>query len=218
LAYFLLGLITLVFYVGRRWQWAMAWVGLGVGGLLYALVILIQMPLQMYLVEKLLIPGIAAGGSPYLWGIFPALTSGIIQEFLIAGLILVFAFVVKVRPDRLTVIGAVCGAGFGIVEGCYLATLALNVDLFSWHLLERGFTILFHATSGALLGHALINGSAGRCFRLTLIGMILFNTILRYLPIFVQQRVIDVQMMYFVIPLLVIGLTGFTLWQFKRVE
>lgn len=216
LAYFVLGLMALVFYIGRGWSWSVAWIGLGAGGLVYALVPVTQMPLQMYLVENLLIPSLAEGGSPYLWGMFPALTAGIIQELLIAGLILGFAFLVKVRSDRLMVIGAVCGAGFGIVEGCYLAALALNVDLFSWHLLERGFTILFHATAGALLGHALTGGSANREFRLVMIGMILFNTFLRYLPVFIQQRVIDVRMMYFLIPLLVVGLTGYTLWRFKR--
>ena len=217
LAYFVLGLIALVFYIGRGWRWTVAWIGLGAGGLLYSLVMVTQMPLQMYLMENLLIPRIAEGGSPYLWGIFPALTAGFIQELLKAGLILGFAFMARVRADRLTVIGAVCGAGFGIAEGCYLATLASNVDVFSWHLLERGFTILFHATAGALLGHALASGSANRGFGLTLIGMILFNTVLRYLPVFVQQRVIDVQLMYFVMPLLIVGLTGFTLWRLKRV-
>jgi hypothetical protein len=217
LAYFALGLIAAVFYVGRGWRWSVAWIGLVAGGLLYGLVTVTQMPLQMYLVENLFIPSIAEGGSPYLWGMFPALTAGIIQELLIAGLILGFAFLAKVRADRLAVIGAVCGAGFGIVEGCYLVTLASNVDVLSWHLLERGFTILFHATAGALLGRALAHGSADRRFRLTLIAMILFNTVLRYLPVFVQQRVIMVQMMYFLIPLLVVGLTGFALWRFKRV-
>lgn len=217
LAYFALGLIALVFYVGRGWRWSVAWIGLGAGGLLYGLVIMTQVPLQMYLVENLFIPSIAEGGSPYLWGMFPALTAGLIQELLIAGLILAFAFLVKVRSDRLMVIGAVCGTGFGIVEGCYLATFASNVDVLSWHLLERGFTILFHATAGALLGRAMSSGSADRGFRLTLIGMILFNTTLRYLPVFVQQRVIDVRMMYFVMPLLIVGLTGFALWRFKRV-
>ncbi|MDH3892297.1 MAG: hypothetical protein OEV49_14560 [candidate division Zixibacteria bacterium] len=216
LAYFVLGLIALVFYVGRGWRWAVAWVALGAGGVVYLVVTVTQMPLQVYLVEHLFIPRIAAGGSPYFLGLFPAMTAGIIQELLKAGLILAFAFLLKVRSNRLAVIGAVCGAGFGIVEGCYLATLAVNVDLFSWHLLERGFMILFHTTSGALLGYGLVGGMNSRRFRLMLVGMILCDALLRYLPVFVQQRVVDVRMMYFVIPLLVVSLTGYTLWRLKR--
>ncbi len=215
-AYLILGLFSLVFFVGRACRRPVTWLAFLAGGVVYLPVIVTLMPLQMYLVERLLIPGIAAGGSPYFWGILPALTAGVIHQILKVALILLFRIMAKLRTDRIVVIGAVCGAGFGIIEGCHLAMLAINVELFSWHLLERGFMILFHTTSGALLGYGLAAGLTSRRLVLILSAMILFDAFLRYLPVFVHQGVIVVQMMYFMIPIVVVALTFFALWRFKR--
>ena len=216
-AYLILGLFSLVFFAGRAYRRPVTWLAFLAGGVVYLPVIVTQMPLQMYLVEHLLIPGIAAGDSPYFWGIFPALTAGVIHQILKVTVILLFGIMAKLRTDRLVIIGAVCGGAFGIVEGCHLAMLAMNVELFSWHLLERGFMILFHTTSGALIGYALASGFASRRFVLILSAMIVFDAFLRYLPVFVHQNVINVQMMYFVIPIVVVALTFFALWRFRRV-
>ncbi|MCK4462431.1 MAG: hypothetical protein KAW46_11545, partial [candidate division Zixibacteria bacterium] len=215
-AYLILGLASLVFFAGRAYRRPVTWLAFLSGGVAYLPVIVTQMPLQMYLVERLLIPGIAGGGSPYFWGLFPALTTGVTQELLKVGLILLFGILAKLRTDRMVIIGAVCGAGFGIVEGCHLAMLAINVELFSWHLLERGFMILFHTTSGALLGYGLAAGFTSRRLMLILSTMILFDAFLRYLLVFVHQNVINVQMMYFVIPIVVVALTFLALWRFRR--
>ncbi len=215
-AYCLLGLAVMVLFAGRRWRWGTSWLGLIAGGVVFIVAIFTQMPLQMYLVEKLLIPNVTEGGSPYFWGVFPSLTAGLIQELLKASLIFVFAFLIRVRADRLTLVGAVTGAGFGVMEGCYLATLAVTADFFSWHLLERGFWIMYHAAAGGLLGHSLSHNENSRRFSFMLVSMILFNSALRYLPVFVQQNVINVQMMYFVLALTVIALTGFAFRRFQQ--
>lgn len=76
--------------------------------------------------------------------------------------------------------------------------------------------ILFHTTSGALLGYGLAAGFTSRRLVLILSAMILFDGFLRYLPVFVHQNVINVQMMYFVIPIVVVALTFFALWRFRR--
>jgi len=215
-AYLVIGLAALVLFAGRALRRSSTWLALLAGGVAYWPVLVTQMPLQTYLVEHLFIPAMAEGGSPYFWGLFPALTTGVIQELLKAGMILLAAVMLRLRHDRLTVIGAVCGAGFGIVEGGHLAMLAINVELLSWHLLERGFMILFHTASGALLGYGLAVGLTSRRFIYALCGMILFDAFLRYLPIFVQQGVIDVLMMYFVIPILVVALMFFALWRLRE--
>jgi len=216
LAYLLLGLMAAGIFVGRGYKWRISYLSLVLGGVTFLLVAVTQMPLQLALLKHLLMPRVMAGGSPYFWGIFPALSAGIIQEVLKFGLIVALARLAGTRGQRLTVIGAACGAGLGVVEGCYLARLAGAVDVFSWHLLDRGFMTLMHATSGALLGYALARGFQSRQWLAYLAAMIVCNTILRYLPVFTQQKAIPAEVMYFLISILALGLLLFAMLQFKR--
>ncbi|MBN1212511.1 MAG: hypothetical protein JXA92_08030, partial [candidate division Zixibacteria bacterium] len=65
-----------------------------------------------------------------------------------------------------------------------------------WTLLESSFLILFHTVSGTLLGLA-VTGGKNRILGYTF-GLIIFNTSLRYLPVFVREKAVEVEVMYFV--------------------
>ena len=217
IAYLVIGLISLVFFVGRYYRRRVCWLGFVLGGVLFTAAAFTQIPLQRFLVERLLIDRISAGGSPYFWALLPAMVAAVIQELLKGGLIAGLGIAGNQPSRRFIAIGAVCAAGFGIVEGCYMVVMAGNVELFSWHLLERGFVILFHATSGALLGFALARWIQGGRRWLALLGVtIAFNGLLRYLPVFVQQKAIPVQMMYFVIPIVSLVFLLLTLLLFRK--
>jgi len=214
--YLVIALVSMALFAGSRLKRASLWLAFVVGAVAYLPVLITQMPLQTYLVEHQFIPAIAAGGSPYSWGLFPSLITGVIQELLKVGAILLIAYLIKQSPERLAVTGAVCGAAFGFAEACHLAILAVNLDTFSWQLLQRGFMILYHTASGGLLGFGLTSGPTSRRFVLIFCGMVLFDALLRYLPVFVQQGIVDVWMMYFVIPILAVVLTFAALWRFRQ--
>ena len=216
-AYLVLGMISLVFFVGRNYRRRVCWLGFVLGGVLFTVAAFTQIPLQQFMVERFLIDRINAGGSPYFWALLPALVAAVIQELLKGGLIVGLGVAAGQPSRRYMAIGAVCAAGFGIVEGCYMVSLAGTAELFSWHLLERGFVILFHATSGALLGFAMARWTQGEWRWLTLLGAtIAFNGLLHYLPVFVQQKAMPVQMMYFLIPAVILGVLLMALLLFKK--
>jgi len=188
--------LSLLFLVRMGFKWKRVYLALIIGVALYFLMLLTQFPLQKYIVAKWLLPAITAGGSFYGWGLLPALAAGLVQEIAKLAVIISIIYWLNPRRERFIIVGAFCGAGFGFMEACYLASPSGIFGLFSWTLLESSFLILFHAVSGTLLGQAVSVGK-NRILGFTF-GLVIFNTVLRYLPVFVRQKAVEVEIMYFV--------------------
>ena len=206
LTYVFMGIVVLTFYIGGGFRRGVTYISLAAGVLVFIVIPFTQLPLQDLLFMKVLIPKVNAGGSAWFWGVFPALAGGIVQEVLKLGVIFLVAMQARVKSGRLVAVGAACGVGFGIIESCYLASLAMTFNLLSWNLLERGFMILFHTGAGALLGHAVAQFQANRRWLVWPVVAVLFNGGLRYLPVFIQQGAIDTGMLYFIMPLIVLAM------------
>jgi hypothetical protein len=188
--------LSLLFLVRRAFKWKKAYPALVAGVAIYFLMFLTQFPIQQFVITRWMLPSVAAGGSLYGWGLVPALTAGVVQEIVKLAAILLLLFWLNPRPERFIYIGAFCGAGFGFMEAAYLASPSGIIGMFSWPLLENSFLILFHTVSGTMLGYAATGGKE-RIIGFTA-GLIVFNTVLRYLPVFVRQKVVPVEFMYFV--------------------
>lgn len=214
LLYLLLGLMAMLFFIGRAYRSPMTYLLFVAGGLVYAIMPFTQLPLQIALVSELLIPKVGAGGSIYLWALIPALAAGAIQEAAKLALVFLASTRLSLKLPRPMVIGAACGAGFGVVEGCYIATHVLGADLFSLTLVERGFMILYHTAGAALIGNMIKYDR--KKLGAVVIGLILINGLLRYVPIFVQQQLIPVNLMYVVLALLVLMTLTVTLSLSRR--
>jgi len=212
--FLVIGLVTTVFFVGPGYRWVESWLSLLLGGLVFGIVIITQVPLQMYLVEHLYLPKVSAGGSAFAWGLLPVLSAGLIQETLKLGLIYAVALYKEIKASRLTVIGAMCGAGFGILEACYIVAQIGYVELFDLNLIERAFTMLYHTTSGALLGYALSLG--GRRWIGIGLAMVVINSVFRFLPIFVQTKTTSPEVMYFALAFISIGLLFAAMLLFRK--
>lgn len=212
----LLAMAAALFFIGRGYRWKATYLAFFGGALVFVVVPQIQIPLQNFLMVKVFIPGIKTGGSPFVLGIFPSLAAGLIQELLKAGVILGLLRILKLKSYQYLAIGAVCGAGFGFVEGCYLNTMIGSFALVSVVLVERVSYFLFHATSGALMGLSLSDDKGRLPIMVTV--TVLFNTLLRYLPLFVQQQKVELALMYMIMAVLVLGLLTWALFQIKGLQ
>jgi len=212
----ILASLAALFFIGRGCRWRATYLAFGGGVLLFAAIPVTQIPLQNFLMEQIFIPGIKAGGSPFLYGILPSLAAGVIQETLKLAAVLGIIRILKVKSYQFLAIGAVIGAGFGFVEACYLNTMIGSFVLVSMVLVERISFFLFHVTSGAMMGlsQSVSNGRLAVTITIT----IMFNTLLRYLPLFVRQQSVDLKLMYLIMAVLVLCLLMLALFRAKSVS
>jgi len=206
--YMIFTLLSLLFLARQGFKWSWAYLALAAGIVLYVVMLVTQFPLQKLAITKIVIPGISSGGSLYLWGLMPSLIVGIIQEGLKFLVIFLLCYFGNFKENKYIIAGAFCGAGFGFWEACYLAAPSGIFGAFSFTLLENGFLILFHTVSGLLLGYAL----GGNWKKITGIaaGLVIINTILRYLPIFVQKKDVTLGVMYFIFAFLILLVLALT--------
>jgi hypothetical protein len=215
LLYLVFGAIALVFFAAKNLRSSRTYAGIAAGALGFAIVPLVQTPIQMWLFEDLMLPRLASGGSPYFWSVFPALAAGIVQTALIVGLIAILIKALQPSRGQYLPLAAAVGVGLGIVEACHRAAHA-GGDLFSRGLLESAFMILFHTVAGALVGWGLLKGWRHERWLMAALTVVVANTFLRYLPIFVQQKAIALDVMYMILPLVVIVLLFVVLLLIKR--
>ena len=185
------------------------------GGASFILAVFTQVPLQSYLAENIYSSKVSAGESPLIWASIPALPAGIIQELIKSVLIFsVFKFFRIGKGNPLLVGGAV-GAGFGIAEAIYIISHLPDSPIWSAGLAERGFLILFHSVSGVMLASAILFSSAVKKI-LTLVIVILVNSLFRYAPVFVQRNMLDPELYYIVIPVIPIILLVYCVGLIKK--
>jgi hypothetical protein len=192
------------------------WLAMLAGAVSFVVIPWTQTPLQMTLFEDLLLPKVSAGGSPWLWSLLPALAGGLIQETLrVIVVLLVFNQLNPSRNARIPM-AAFIGAGFGLVEAIWMTVSVPDASLYTLQMLERGFFILYHATAGAALGWALRRGVRGEDWLITALILVAVNSLLRYLPVFVQQKTVPLEVMHSIMPLIVLALTAVTLALIRR--
>lgn len=206
--YLVFAVLSLLFLVRKGFVWGRAYLALAAGIVLYLVMLVTQFPLQKLAIGKIILPAIASGGSLYIWGLLPSLIVGFVQEGLMLLAVFLLCYYGSAKESRYVVIGAFCGAGFGFLEACYLAAPSGILGAFSLSLLENGFMIIFHTAAGALLGFAL-RGSWFKAAAFA-VGLMIINTALRYMPIFVQQKDVLVGVMYFALAFLVLIILGLT--------
>jgi len=213
--YLLFGAFCLLFlalgevYRTNLYLWVVA------GGASFAVAVFTQVPLQMYLAANVYQIKVAAGRSAYLWGIVPALPAGLIQELIKIGLIFAIFKFVSIGKKNPLLIGGAVGAGFGIVEASYILSHLPDAPLWSANLVERGFLILFQSVSGVMLAAALLFNS--RAKKAVLVGaVVLCNSLLRYLPVFVQRNLLEAELLYILIPIIPVLLLLYSVGLIKK--
>ncbi|MFZ1683938.1 MAG: hypothetical protein WAU88_07365 [Candidatus Zixiibacteriota bacterium] len=189
----IVGAAALLFFVKRRFTWSLGYLAAGIGAALYWIVPVTQMPLQRYAIIHGMLPALKSGSSIFLLATMPALIAGVIQTLILGGLILVLKQQLNVKYDKLLDLGAFCGLGFGLMEAFYLLYTSPAFDVWSYAILERTFILVFHVSAGLLLANAL-KRDFGNFMKVALI-LIPINSLFRYLPIFVQQRVVGVEIL-----------------------
>ena len=212
--YLFIGVLALFFLAGHQTRNPNLYVFILVGAAGYIIAVFTQVPFQTYLAESVFLKKVSGGGSYFFWAIVPALPAGIIQEFIKLGIILGIRKYLKTERSGLLVFGAAAGAGFGIAEASYIVSQLPTAPVWSIALVERGFFILFHATTGVLLSLILFKNTIGRRLIL-LVTVILANCILRYLPIFVQSGSTDAKLIYILIPIIPILLLAYSVHLIK---
>jgi hypothetical protein len=191
LTFVLVGLIALSLFLGRGYRWGATYIAGLLGLAAFALMPISANPLQMYLIKSFFAPQVQTGGSPFLWAFIPAAGVALVQE-LIKGLV-IFAVIYRggLKEHQFTVIGAAVGAVFGIAEACYVVTQFASPELFSAVLLERIFILVYHVGAGAILGAALRFDLEVGIY--TVIGLIIANSLFRYMPVFAQTQVLSIE-------------------------
>jgi RsiW-degrading membrane proteinase PrsW (M82 family) len=128
----------------------------------------------------------------------PALLTGLIQETLKLIPLLLAGRWLKLKPIALISLGAFIGAGFGWVEACHIvAPLFQARALTGYTLIERVFTIMFHATMGAALGYGVARKQIWQ-FWLAAVGL---HTLGTYLIVFVQLKMLTIKSLNIIIGL-----------------
>ncbi len=214
LVFLLISLISLLMFLGKGYRWKETYIAFALGGIAYFIIPYTQFPVQSYFFKQFILPAFQSGQFSYLQGSLPSVAGGIIQESLKIILIFVILRLLKPKSYQLIAIGAAVGAGFGLIESSYLATLSGNNELFSWLLLEKSSLIKFHSGSGALLGWAMSKSFSD----LMKIGAIttLINSFMRFLPVFVQQNVLSFELINLIVAFLAVMFLSISLWIIKR--
>ncbi|KAA3632258.1 MAG: hypothetical protein DWP97_11365 [Calditrichaeota bacterium] len=215
--YILFGILSLIFFAKNQLKSPISFIALFAGGVVFVIVPFTQVPLQEILFKQFYVPNVLQGeGSPFLYGLAPAIVVGLIQELLKIAAVILFVRFADIKSHMYTIIGTMIGVGFGVVEACYLAGGVPTSMLFTINLIERGFTILFHVTSGALLGYALSKG-IGKVSVFAVLTIVI-NSLFRYLPIFAQSKTLTPELLNIILAIVSILFLSVTLLQLKKTE
>ena len=189
LVYVLVGLLGVLLFAGREMRRRPVWLGLAAGAVSFVLVGLVQMPLQKSIFDQLFGADAPIGFMAFVLALAASAPAGPIQEGL---KFLGAAFFSRGRDwsrMRLMAVGTAFGGGLGIVEAAYLDTVVPVTTEADGALLMRLLFVLFHATTGGLIGYGL--GTGKRTTAQVIAVTMLLNVVLRGLPIVVQIGVME---------------------------
>ena len=123
----------------------------------------------------------------------PALIAGVTQILILGGIVLTLKERLNLKAEKLLDLGAFCGLGFGLMEAFYLLYTSPAFNVWSYAILERTFILVFHVSAGLLMMNGL-KRDFGTFMKMAMI-LIPINSLFRYLPIFVQQRLVGVEIL-----------------------
>jgi hypothetical protein len=158
--YLVWGVIVLSAFARAGFRRAEFWILLAVGGVVYVLVPLLQVPVLRE-AAKTIFRSIGTGGTAmYIGALMTALVSGAFQETLKLAPIWFNWSRLESKPNlkQMTLLGAAVGAGFGVVEACWMTGGPFStghISLLSLVVWERLMTILFHTGTGILLSYGI---------------------------------------------------------------
>ena len=194
LIYFVIGASITLFFIKKIYKNVLAYIALLVSSIIFIIIPFTQIPLQEYLFTEIFVPHVIRGGeSALFWGLFPALTAGVMQELLILVTLILFFKYFKVKEHNYLPIGAIFGFGFGFIEAAFLAYGSPESILLGVNLIERIFLIMFHISSAVFLSYAL-KENIQKALIFVIITIVL-NSTFRYFPVFVQNKIITPELM-----------------------
>lgn len=186
--------LVLVVLGWKGWRSKASYMAFAAGIAAFILIPFILYPLQKWAVDGIVIPGAQRGESLYVLALLPALIAGIILTAIFAAALFSLMRTLTAASPRLTIIGAFLGAGFAVAESILLATTIPANYLFSMMLVERAAFVVLYATIGALIGRAMEKDA--HAVVQSMIAAVLVITAFKYLPVLVQQRLVELDLMY----------------------
>ncbi len=160
------------------------------GGIVYLIVFITQVPMQRSFVQNTILPAMQSGQSIYGLSLVPAAVTGIVQQTLKLLPIALGTMLFRDKRIALLGVGAIVGCGFGFVEAAYVAGPMFQAKtLTSAIFVERLATMLFQTALGAFIGYGFDRGR----WWLFWIGAIVIQTIATYLIVFVQSDTMTVE-------------------------
>lgn len=214
--YLIVGVFGALLFIKGAYKSKSVYLAFILGVVSFGIIYLIQYPLQVKILKEIVSPQIAEGSSKYFSLLIPALFVGLFQELLKLIVIYITSAISKVKGNKLAVVGAAVGAGFGIAEAVYLLSAPGPVNFFSIGILEKSFMIIFHVTSGSLIGFGL-SRSLKLGFFMTLITLIV-NAFFRYVPVLVQKKSSDFDFFNIIIAFVTVIFVVAVLLLFKKKE
>lgn len=188
--YLLMAAVWLMFLGRDSYRLKWSYILFVIGGLLYPVIYITQVPLQKYYAIQVIGPAMAAGESIIFPALIPALITGLVQESLKLIPLLAAARWLKIKPLALISLGAFVGAGFGWIEACHIiAPMFQARTLTGYAFIERVFSMMFHATMGAAIGYGLARKKVWQ-FWLAAAGL---HALANYLIVFVQLKKLTIK-------------------------
>ena len=186
----------------RGFRWKSSYLYLVAGAIVYVLMPLALNRALGTFAGTLVDPSGDGGFGVHALGLIPPLVLGVIHFGLIMGTLGTMLRWLKSPEYRLTALGAFVGAGLGLADVFYVSGFRIEI-LFDWPLATRAATIFLYTFSGAIAGRSLMSGAGRKIIWWALAAI----TVFRYLPLWIQTGLIDVQVMYFIEVIWVIAFT-----------
>jgi hypothetical protein len=199
--FLLLAALALVLVSTRGFRWKLSYLYLPAGILLYAIMPLAINRLMAGMAGSWLDPGRTGGAAVYFVGLIPPLVLGAIHVGVLGLGIYCLGRWFKVRAYRFSALGAFIGAGFALAEAVHQSGLRIEL-LFDWPLAARAASIFLYTFAGAVVGRGLaVRGVWAVRYAIAAVVVI---GVFRYLPLWVQTGLVDLQAIHFVMVIWVI--------------
>lgn len=198
----IIGAAALLILAAGAFRWSASYLTLVGGAVVYLLMPFVVNPLLIYMAQNWLDLPAVSGGVLYFRGAILPLLTGLIQVALMLGGLVSIQRLLGIRDYRLLGAGAFLGAGFGLAESIYVAGFQISM-LFEWPLLERSCMIVLHTAAGAIIGRFVKESASG--LRWAILGAVIAISVASYIPLFVQTRLVDIELMHFVLTFWVIA-------------
>jgi hypothetical protein len=207
--YLVFAALVLVVLGWKGWRSKESYLAFIAGSITFILIPFLLYPLQKWAVDGIVIPGAQRGESLYVLALLPALIAGTLLTVIFAAALFSLRRTLVAASPRLSIIGAFFGAGFAVAESVLLSTTVPPNYLFSMMLIERAAFVILYATVGTLIGRGIARDT--HALVQSIVAAILVVALFKYLPVLVQRRVVELDLMYIFALLLALVVMGVVL-------